>query len=82
MTFSMQYSIDANLLATTTFLEFNHPFLRSPAWKSEHPPEGVEDHLVDSICILAKALRSNLSAYYATIQESCNDDEDEDQIMF
>ena len=75
-------ALDATLLATTTLLEFNSPYLRPGVPAAPKAKFGIEDHLVESICTLANALRSNLSAYYATIQESCDDPEHKDPIMF
>jgi hypothetical protein len=75
-------ALDATLVATTTLLEFNYPYLaRSPS-RDPAAADGVEEHLIDSICILAKALRCNLSAYYAAIQDCCRDQSTQENILF
>lgn len=75
-------ALDATLLATTNLLEFNYPNLGRSLSRSHIAKYGVDEHLADSICILAQALRRNLSAYYATIQESCHEQMTDDQILF
>lgn len=76
-------ALDATLLAATTLLEFNHPYLNQPRSKPEMTsPEDVEDHIVESICILAEALRSNLAAYYAAIRVSCKGQEMQEEFPF
>ncbi|OGS10982.1 MAG: hypothetical protein A2285_03830 [Elusimicrobia bacterium RIFOXYA12_FULL_57_11] len=75
-------ALDATLLASTDLLEFQYPHLRNPASDHYNKPCGVDEHLVESICALANVLRKNLSAYYATIQESCEGDQTDNQIMF
>ncbi|NLI79250.1 MAG: hypothetical protein GX442_22745 [Candidatus Riflebacteria bacterium] len=76
-------ALDATLLAATTLLEFNYPYLtRSPGKPAMASPEGVEEHLIESISILAKALRGNLSAYYAAIRASCEDQEVQKEFLF
>jgi hypothetical protein len=76
-------ALDATLLAVTTLLEFNYPYLaRSPGKAVMTSPEGVEEHLVGSICILAEGLRSNLAAYYAAIRASCEDQEPKEEYPF
>jgi len=76
-------ALDATLLAATTLLEFNYPYLtRSPGKPATDSPEVIEDHIVESICILAGALRSNLAAYYAAIRASCEDQESQEEFPF
>jgi hypothetical protein len=75
-------ALDANLLATMNLLELHNPFPDHP--RSENPDiaDGVEEHIFNSIFILANALRRNLSAYYAVIQESCDDYQDQQEVSF
>jgi hypothetical protein len=75
-------ALDATLVATTTLLEFNYPYLARSLSRDPTSPDGVEEHLIDSICILAKALRSNLSAYYAAIQDTCRDQPTQEEVLF
>jgi len=63
-------ALDANLLAVINLLEFQNPFLYHPRPDNRDIADGVEEHIADSICLLANALRKNLSAYYAAIQEN------------
>lgn len=65
-------ALDATLLAAITQIEFNNPQLGNPELENRDIADVVEEHIVDSIFILAKALRSSLSAYYAAIQENCD----------
>lgn len=65
-------ALDAVLHATTTFIELNYHCLGNSESENRDIADGVEEHIIDSICILARALRSNLSSYYAAIQESCD----------
>lgn len=75
-------ALDATLLATMTLFEFQYPRPGQPESECRDIADGVEEHIVDSIFILAKALRSNLSAYYAAIQEDCNSSETHRDISF
>ena len=68
---SMLVALDANLLATMNFLEFPNG-----------APDGIEGQIGESICILANALRANLSAYYAAIQKNCGDCSDQQEVSF
>ena len=74
-------ALDANLLAVIRLLEFQNPiYPRTFVNRNRNIADGVEEHISDSICILANALRKNLSAYYATIhagQDECDDQKDE-----
>lgn len=75
-------ALDASLLAATTVLKTGHPGPRRyyPSWD----PRGinVDEHLAEAIIILAQALRSNLAAYYAAVQESCTGDEVQQEFQF
>lgn len=75
-------ALDANLLAVVRLLEFQNPFF--PARNDNHTiaADGIEEHIADSICILANALRKNLSAYYAAIHESEDQCVGQEEIMF
>lgn len=75
-------ALDASLLAATTLLEFHNPssgFLRSG---NRETINGVEEQIAESICILADALRANLSAYYKVIRQSCGDSQDQQEVSF
>lgn len=63
-------ALDANLLATINLFKFQSPFLGCSGSESGDMMIETEGHIADSICILANALRGNLSAYYAAVQES------------
>lgn len=65
-------ALDATLQATMTLLEFNYPCPGSPESENRDIADGVEEHIVDSIFVLARALRSNLLAYYTVIEENCD----------
>jgi hypothetical protein len=67
-------ALDANLLAAINILEFQNPHPDKPESEISSASDAVEDHIVASIFVLAKALRKNLSAYYAIVQENCDDD--------
>jgi len=73
-------ALDANLLAVVRLLEFQNPFY--PARDNRNIADGVEEHIADSICILANALRKNLSAYYAAIHEDQNQCCDQEDVSF
>jgi hypothetical protein len=75
-------ALDAALLAAATLLEFNHPSVIEGISECQNMGVGPEEHLAESICILATALRSNLAAYYAAIQESCDDCTSQQEISF
>ena len=62
-------ALDACLLAAIRLLEFQHPFF-SERGDDRYRADGVEEHIADSICVLATALRKGLSAYYAAIREN------------
>jgi len=75
-------ALDASLLAATTLLEFQNSlsdFSRSDGSKTI---SDVEAQIGESICILAGALRANLSAYYAAIRNSCEDYQDQEEVSF
>ena len=63
-------ALDATLQATMTLLEFNYP--GRPESENRDTEDGIEEHIIDSIFNLAKALRSTLTAYYAAVQENCD----------
>ena len=79
---STMIALDGTLMATMTSIEFNYPHLGYPESERWGIPEGVEEHFVDSIFTLAKALRSSLHAYYAVIQAGCDDPGEEQKISF
>lgn len=66
-------ALDANLLATLNIFELHNPFPGYPRTENPDIADGVEEHIANSIFILATALRRNLSAYYAVIQENCDE---------
>jgi len=66
-------ALDANLLAAINILEFQNPHSDKPDSENFSALDAVEDHIVSSIFVLAKALRKNLSAYYSIVQENCYD---------
>jgi hypothetical protein len=66
-------ALDATLQATMTIIEFNNPCLNNSGSEDRDIADGVEEHILHSISTLTKALRSTLSAYYAAVQESCDD---------
>lgn len=74
--------LDATLLATLTQIEFNNPQLGIPELENRDMADEVEEHIVDSIFILARALRSTLSAYYAGIQKTCGYRTSQQEISF
>ncbi|MBF0544698.1 MAG: hypothetical protein HQM08_09700 [Candidatus Riflebacteria bacterium] len=61
-------ALDASLLATISILEFQNPFPINSDTGNWDISEVAEDHIVCSICTLAKALRKNLAAFYSLIQ--------------
>jgi len=65
-------ALDATLQATMTLLEFNYPCSGSPELENRDIADGIEEHIVDSISVLARALRGTLLAYYTAIQEKCD----------
>lgn len=75
-------ALDASLLATTTTLKACNPVPRGDNSQRYRFPVRVDEHLAESICILAQALRRNLAAYYASIQECCDDDSSSPDIEF
>lgn len=66
-------ALDANLLAAINILEFQNLHSGKPDSENFSASNAVEEHIVASIFVLAKALRKNLSAYYAIVQENCDD---------
>lgn len=66
-------ALDANLLAAINILEFQNLHSDNPDSANFSASDAVEEHIVASIFVLAKALRKNLSAYYAIVQENCDD---------
>ena len=75
-------TLDASLLATMNLLEFPNPSACRSRYEFPKNPEDVEKQIGESICILAIALRANLSAYYAAIQKNCDDDNDQQEVSF
>lgn len=75
-------ALDASLMATLNLLDHPTPFLGYFMPKERFLQDGVDDHLARAICILANALRGNLAAYYAAVQDSCEDETDENEIEF
>ncbi|OQA10382.1 MAG: hypothetical protein BWY66_00197 [bacterium ADurb.Bin374] len=67
-------ALDASLLATTTALRASYPILSDNHSQHTRRSIRIDEHLAESICILAQALRRNLTAYYVSIQESCEGD--------
>jgi len=66
-------ALDANLLAAINILEFQNPHSDNSDSENFSTSDAVENNIVASIFVLAKALRKNLSAYYAIVQENCDD---------
>ncbi|MBF0548770.1 MAG: hypothetical protein HQM08_30385 [Candidatus Riflebacteria bacterium] len=61
------FALDANLLAVIKKLDFE----KTINWTGNCSMERkVEKHITNTIFILAKALRKNLSAYYAIVKEN------------
>jgi len=75
-------ALDANLLAVVRLLEFQNPFFPARNDNDNIAAGGIEEHIADSICILANALRKNLSAYYAAIHESEDQCMDQEEVLF
>jgi len=75
-------ALDATLLATTNLFDLNSFHLSELEGMGNYPPRVAEKCLAESICVLAKALRKNLAAYYATVQESCKEQEATDPLAF
>lgn len=75
-------ALDATLMAAMTTIEFNYPHLGNPESGRRETPDCVEEYFIDSIFTLATALRSNLHAYYATIQTNCDFPEQEHEVSF
>jgi|GEM_PF-1965153 len=75
-------ALDGTLMATMSSIEFNYPHLGNPESVSWGMPDGVEEHFIDSIFTLAKALRSSLHAYYTVIQVGCVNPGEEQEISF
>jgi len=75
-------ALDATLMAAMSQIEFNNPCPKNSESEISDIADRVEEHLVDSILILARALRSTLSAYYAAIQENCDYPTEQQDIEF
>lgn len=75
-------ALDASLLAVCEALREVSSPLPEMYWQRIDQPAKVDKHVADAICILATALRSNLSAYHAAIQEACEDDDPEKPVEF
>ena len=75
-------ALDATLMAAMSQIEFNNPQFGNPKLENRDIADGVEETIAHSICILAEALRSTLSAYYAAIQENCDYPKSQHNISF
>jgi hypothetical protein len=75
-------ALDASLLATTTILKTSYPGPQEFHCSRDRLQISVDEHLAETILILAQALRSNLAAYYASVQEACARDELPREIQF
>ncbi|MFZ4778606.1 MAG: hypothetical protein ACOYM3_24830 [Terrimicrobiaceae bacterium] len=75
-------ALDATLQATMTLLEFNYPYPGHPESENRDIEDGIEEHMIDSIFNLAKALRSTLTAYYAAVKENCDSCPSHEDISF
>jgi len=75
-------ALDASLFAANRALQDAYPEWSDLLNRENDRQAKIDKHLADSICILTKALRSNLSAYYAAIQEACEDEDPMDKIEF
>jgi hypothetical protein len=75
-------ALDASLLAVCEALrEASLPWPQMYCPRIDQPAKAGK-HVADAICILANALRTNLSAYHATIQKACEDEDPEDSVEF
>ncbi|MBF0546881.1 MAG: hypothetical protein HQM08_20745 [Candidatus Riflebacteria bacterium] len=63
------FALDANLLAAINILDFQNPSVSDPWQRNPEIADGVEENIANAIVIMARALRHNLTAYYAAIQE-------------
>jgi len=79
---SIFIALDGTLMATMTNIEFNYPHLGNPESERWEIPDGVEEHFIDSVFTLAKALRSSLHAYYAAIKADCDNPGEDREISF
>ncbi len=61
-------ALDASLFAAINHLELQHP--SCPYFSDRGKRVEIEEHIADSICVLANALRKNLSAYYAAMRQA------------
>lgn len=75
-------ALDANLLAVIKLLEFQIPYLCHQREEPLRIEVGIEEHIANSICILANALRKNLAAYYAIFRESDDECTGQQEISF
>lgn len=75
-------ALDACLLAATTLLEFQNPPSRFSRSDDRETIRDAEEQIGESICILANALRANLSAYYAAIRQSSDDHQNQGEVSF
>ncbi len=75
-------ALDATLMAAMSQIEFNNPQFGNLKSENRSIADGVEEHIVDSIFILARALRSTLSVYYSVIQENCDYETSHHDISF
>lgn len=74
-------ALDANLLAAVRLLEFQNPIPQTSPDNRKFP-DGVEEHISDSICVLATALRKSLAAYYAVVQDAQGQGGNEEEVLF
>jgi hypothetical protein len=75
-------ALDANLLAVVNLLEFQNPPLCNPEIYKHEIEGGAEEHIADSICFLANALRKNLSAYHAVFHENSASNKNQEEVEF
>ncbi len=75
-------ALDANLLAVITLLEFQTPHLGHQRTTRFPSAAQAEVHIADSICILANALRMNLSAYYEVFRDDVAENNEPQEILF
>lgn len=61
-------ALDASLFAAINHLELQNPYRES--FYNNPRRVTIEGHIADSICILANVLRKNLSAYYAAMRQT------------
>jgi hypothetical protein len=75
-------TLDASLLAAINLLEFHNPGSGFSRSGDRETTPATEEQIAESICILAGALRANLSAYYAAIRNSSDEYRDQQEVAF